>query len=244
MGLLTGKVALVTGASSGMGAADARRMVEEGALVMLADIDAEGAKVAAEMGAERAAFIHLDVRSNENWAKVVAHTVSHFGKLDILVNNAAILRLGTLAETTDEIFDAIFEVNQRGTFNGMRAVLPEFRKLGGGCIINISSTTGMRAVPGMWAYGTSKWAIRGMSRAAALELASENIRVNCICPGSIDTPMLKVLPDEVKAVVGSYVPAGRLGTAEEVANIVCFIASDQARYVTGAEIGVDGAASA
>jgi len=244
MALLTDKVVMITGAAKGMGAATARRMAQEGARVILADIDEGAESVASEIGCERAKFVRLDVRSPTEWDRAIDQAIATFGKLDVLVNNAGILRLATLAETTDEIFQAIFEVNQRGTFNGMRAVLPTFRKAGKGCIINLSSPTGMRAVPGMWAYGTSKWAIRGMTRAAALELAKENIRVNCVCPGSIDTPMLDMLPDEVKAVVASYVPVGRLGTAEEVANVTCFVASDQAAYMTGSEICVDGAATA
>ncbi len=154
------------------------------------------------------------------------------------------VRLASFDQTTDDIFDTIFNVNQRGTFNGMRAVLPELRKAGGGCIVNINSTSGLRAVPGMWAYGSSKWAVRGMSRHAAIELAPENIRVNCVFPGTIDTPMLGALPPEAKAGLATMVPIGRLGTPEEITNVVCFLASDQACYVTGAEIGVDGAMGA
>ncbi|WP_420466003.1 SDR family NAD(P)-dependent oxidoreductase [Panacagrimonas sp.] len=243
MGLLTGKVAIVTGAASGQGAAEARRMVEEGACVTLADVQS-GSALAAELGAERAQFLALDVRSCENWTRVVEQTLARFGRLDILVNNAAVFHLATFEQTTDEIFDSIFEVNQRGAFYGMRAVLPALRQAGGGCILNISSTSGLRAVPGMWAYGSSKWAIRGMSRHAALELAPHNIRVNCVFPGTIDTPMLGALPQEARAGLAPLVPIGRLGTPEEVANVVCFLASDQARYVTGAEIGVDGAMGA
>lgn len=243
MGLLTGKVAIVTGAASGQGAAEARRMVEEGACVTLADVQS-GSALASELGAERAQFLALDVRSCENWTRVVEQTLVRFGRLDILVNNAAVFHLATFEQTTDEIFDSIFEVNQRGAFYGMRAVLPALRQAGGGCILNISSTSGLRAVPGMWAYGSSKWAIRGMSRHAALELAPHNIRVNCVFPGTIDTPMLGALPQEARAGLATLVPIGRLGTPEEVANVVCFLASDQARYVTGAEIGVDGAMGA
>lgn len=243
MGLLTGKVAIVTGAASGQGAAEARRMAEEGACVTLADVQS-GSALAAELGAERAQFLALDVRSCENWTRVVEQTLARFGRLDILVNNAAVFHLATFEQTTDEIFDSIFEVNQRGAFYGMRAVLPALRQAGGGCILNISSTCGLRAVPGMWAYGSSKWAIRGMSRHAALELAPHNIRVNCVFPGTIDTPMLGALPQEARAGLATLVPIGRLGTPEEVANVVCFLASDQARYVTGAEIGVDGAMGA
>jgi 3alpha(or 20beta)-hydroxysteroid dehydrogenase len=184
------------------------------------------------------------VRSKENWDAVVAAAVSRFGKLDVLVNNAAVFKLATFEQTTDEMFEQIMAVNLRGTFNGMRAVLPAMRKAGGGCILNISSTSGQRAVKGMWAYGSSKWAIRGMSRHAALELAAENIRVNSVLPGTVDTPMLGVLPQEVKDSLATLVPMGRLGTPEEIANVVCFLASDQASYLTGAEIGVDGAMGA
>lgn len=244
MGLLDGKVAIITGAASGQGAAEARKMAQEGARVIVADLDSKGQAVADAIGAEHAQFLKLDVSKRDEWDSVVAATIARFGRIDVLVNNAGLFRLAPFDQTTDEIFNAIFEVNQRGPFNGMRAVLPEFRKNGGGCIINISSTSGLRAVPGMWAYGSSKWAIRGMTRHAALELAPENIRVNCLFPGTIDTPMLGALPDEAKAGLAAMVPIGRLGTPEEIANVVCFLASDQARYVTGAEIGVDGAMGA
>ena len=241
MGMLDGKVAIITGAASGQGAAEARRMAEEGARVVVADVSEEGREVAASIGAKLARFEVLDVRSRQAWDGVVARTLEHFKRVDILVNNAAVFRLATFEQTTDEIFDAINEVNQRGVFNGMRAVLPWMKEAGGGSIINISSTSGLRGLQNMWAYGTSKWAIRGMTRHAALELAPQNIRVNCVFPGTIDTPMLSVLPAEQKAMLATLVPIGRLGTPEEVANVVCFLASDQARYVTGSEIGVDGA---
>lgn len=244
MGMLTGKVALITGAASGQGAAEARKMAAEGACVVVADVDPKGAEVAASIGSEHAVFETLDVTRAEDWTRVVTATVRRFGRLDILVNNAAVFRLASFEHTDDETFDLIYRVNQRGAFYGMRAVLPELRKQGGGCILNIGSTSGLRAVPGMWAYGSSKWAIRGMTRHAAVELAPENIRVNCVFPGTIDTPMLGALPAQAKAGLATMVPIGRLGTPEEVAEVVCFLASDAARYVTGAEIAVDGAMGA
>lgn len=244
MGILDGKVALITGAASGQGAAEARAFAVAGGRVVVTDVDPGGERVAADIGSDRAVFQQLDVRSAEAWRAAVDAAFDRFGRLDTLVNNAGLFRLASFEETTDDIFDSTFEVNQRGAFNGMRAVLPHMKAAGQGCIINISSTSGLRAVPGMWAYGSSKWAIRGMSRHAALELAPHNIRVNCLFPGTIDTPMLDALPEETKKALASMVPFGRLGTSEEIAHTVCFLASDGASYITGAEIGVDGAMGA
>jgi 3alpha(or 20beta)-hydroxysteroid dehydrogenase len=245
MALLKGKTALITGAASGQGAAEARKLAAEGARVVVADVDdTRGAEVAAGIGAEHCVYERLDVSSAEDWSRVVAATVKRFGSLDILVNNAAVFRLASLEQTDDATFDLIYRVNQRGAFYGMRAVLPQMHKQGGGCILNIGSTSGLRAVPNMWAYGSSKWAIRGMTRHAAVELAPKNIRVNCVFPGTIDTPMLGALPAEAKAGLATMVPIGRLGTPEEIAEAVCFLASDAARYITGAEIAVDGAMGA
>ena len=244
MGRLEGKVVIVTGAASGQGAAEVQRMAAEGARVVVADVDARGAEVAASIGSDRAVFERLDVASADDWTRVVSATVEREGRIDVLVNNAAVFRLARFDQTDEALFDQVMRVNQRGTFLGMRAVLPAMRAAGGGSIINIGSTSGLRAVPGMWAYGSSKWAIRGMTRHAALELAAENIRVNCVFPGTIDTPMLAALPDQARAALAPMVPMGRLGTPEEVANLVCFLASDEARYVTGGEFAVDGAMGA
>lgn len=244
MGMLDGKVVVVTGAASGQGAAEARRMAAEGARVVVADVDPRGAEIAAGIGSEQAVFEALDVAQSGDWTRVVAATAKRYGRIDVLVNNAAVFRLARFDQTDEALFDLVMRVNQRGTFLGMRAVLPELRKAGGGSIINIGSTSGLRAVPQMWAYGSSKWAIRGMTRHAALELAGENIRVNCVFPGTIDTPMLGALPAEARAALAPMVPMGRLGTPEEVAGMVCFLASDEARYITGAEFAVDGAMGA
>ena len=193
MGSLDGKVAIVTGAARGQGEAEARLFVTEGARVMLTDVAPEGAAIAEALG-DRALFSQHDVGSAADWKRVVESTVHHFGRLDVLVNNAAIYRMRSLLDTTDEELDEITRVNQRGTFLGMRTATPAMRAAGGGAIINISSAAGLKGVPNMIAYATTKWAVRGMTKCAALELAADHIRVNSVHPGVIDTPMLETQP--------------------------------------------------
>ena len=241
MGTLDGKVAIITGAARGQGEAEARLFVAQGAKVMLTDVMPEGKAVAEGLG-DLAAFSQHDVGNSADWERVVRATTQRFGRLDILINNAAIYKLRTLLETTDAEFDEITRVNQRGPFLGMRAVAPAMKASGGGSIINISSGAGLRGVRNMIAYATSKWGLRGMSKCAALELAADHIRVNSIHPGVIETPMLSGNPDALNQAMVRATPMGRIGKPEDIAQMALYLASDAASFVTGAEFAVDGGA--
>ena len=236
---LDGKVAIITGAARGQGANEARRFVAEGARVMLTDLNPEGAKVAAELG-EAAAFLHHDVGDPAAWATVVEATVTRFGKLDILVNNAGVFQPAAIVDTTPETFDLHYRVNTLGVFLGIRAAIPAIAAGGGGSIVNISSIAGIRGWPGMIAYGATKWAARGLTQCAARELAPQRIRVNSIHPGLVDTPMLDDHDPEALKAFAAAVPFGRMGTVDDVAEMVIFLASDLSGYMTGAEIVIDG----
>jgi len=238
-----GRVAIVTGAASprGQGAAHARLLLREGATVVLTDVvDDEGERTAAGLG-DRAAYRHLDVTSEEGWADVVAWTLDRHGSVDVLVNNAGIWLARPLDETSLADYRRVVDVNQVGPFLGMRAVVPSMKRAGSGAIVNVSSLAGLRGAQVSSAYAASKWAVRGMSRQAAAELAPFGIRVNAVFPGFVDTEMIDAGHDEI----AQRVPlGGRLAAPEEVAEAVVFLASDAARYVTGAELVVDGAVTA
>jgi len=244
-GRLAGRVALISGAARGQGAAEARLFVAEGAAVVLGDVlDAPGEAVAAEIG-DRAAYVHLDVTREDSWRAAVDVARARYGRLDVLVNNAGILRAGPAETLPLEDFEAVVRVNQVGCFLGMKAVIPAMRDAGGGSIVNISSTAGITGRPGVVAYVASKWAITGMTKSAALELGHLGIRVNSVHPGAIDTPMIAGPAFEADRV--AYVaklPIQRLGVPEDVAALVLFLASDESTYCTGAEFVVDGGATA
>ena len=242
MGTLDGKVAIITGAARGQGEAEARLFVAEGARVMLTDVLPEGDAVAKSLG-DLAAFSKHDVSSANDWTRVVNATKDKFGRLDVLVNNAAIYRMRSLLETTDEDFDEITRINQRGPFLGMRTAAPVMRASGGGSIINISSGAGLKGVRNMIAYATSKWAVRGMTKCAALELAAHGIRVNSVHPGVIETPMLKGNPDALNQAMVRATPIARIGQPDDIARMVMYLASDAASFITGAEFTVDGGAT-
>lgn len=239
---LAGKVALITGAARGQGAAEARLFVEQGSRVVIADLlDEEGARLADELG-EAAIYQHLDVTSAEQWAAAVQAAEARFGRLDVLLNNAGILLLAPLEDCSLESYRKVIEVNQVGCWLGMKSVLPALKRAGGGAIVNVSSTAGMEGVAGGSAYVASKFAVRGMTKAAALELGRYGIRVNSIHPGGIDTVMAR--PPEMEgfdpASIYRGLPIPRIGRPDEVARMALFLASDESSYCTGAEFIVDG----
>ncbi len=243
-GRLEGKVAIVTGAARGQGEAEAHRFVAEGASVLLTDVlDAEGAAAAEAIGAG-AAYRHLDVSSEEEWTAAVADAEERFGPVSILVNNAGILDFASVEHQDIDKFRRVIEVNLIGTLIGMKAVTPSMRRAGGGSIINISSNGGIWGLPSLGAYVSSKWAVRGLSKTAALDLGKRGIRVNSLHPGGIDTPMTNFGDESAESGFARSLPIPRMGHVDEVANVVTFLASDEASYVTGAEWSVDGGATA
>jgi 3alpha(or 20beta)-hydroxysteroid dehydrogenase len=238
-GELAGKVAIITGGGQGMGAAAVRLFAAQGASVVLTDIDDSAAAVAQETDGE-VAFIKHDVTDQAGWSKVVEETKARFGRLDILVNNAGLFQPGTLQDTKAETMDLFYRVNQLGVFLGMQAVVEPMTAAGGGTIVNMSSCVGLRGVPGQFAYSASKWAVRGMTKCAALDLAPQRIRVNSIHPGPIETRMMDPFNEEQRAAVREMIPFKRYGKPTEVADLMLFLASDRSSYITGAEVNIDG----
>ena len=246
MGILEGKIAIITGSARGQGEAAARRFVEEGARVVIADvIDDLGKQLAEELG-PAAEYRHLDVSSEQDWDTVVGEVMQAHGRLDVLVNNAGILHFSALADTALADFERLVRVNQVGTFLGMRAAA---RVMGrGGSIINLSSVEGIAGMPYVVAYTSTKFAIRGMTKVAALELGPKGIRVNSVHPGMIDTKMVQQalggdavdLSQLDLSPVTNKLPLGRVGRPEEIAELVLFLASDRSSYSTGSEFVADG----
>lgn len=243
MTALANKVAIITGAASGQGEAEALLFAEQGCKVVLTDIDKRGQAVANRIGSA-SIFVEHDVGNEESWRNVIGQARLKFGGIDILVNNAGTYSAAPLQETEPAEFDRLYRVNQRGPFLGMAAVVEPMRLRGGGVIINVSSVGGLRGFAGEFGYGASKWAVRGMTRYAAIDLAPLGIRVNSVLPGPIDTPMVKNVSPEDKALWANSVPMGRFGQPSEIAQVVAFLASNQAGYITGAEIAVDGGMAA
>jgi len=240
---LKGKVAIITGAAQGMGAAHAKLFVEQGAKVVLTDLNEEkGHAFAAELG-ENALFVKQNVANEADWATVVATAEEKFGPVNVLVNNAGITMAKAMMDTTVEEYRRIVEINQVSVFLGMKAVTPSMQKAGGGSIVNVSSMNGL--VAGAIGYTDTKFAVRGMTKAAAMEVAPFNIRVNSVHPGVIATPM--VVQEDTKAAVEAFakhIPMGRVAQPEEVSNMVLFLASDESSYSTGSEFVIDGGMTA
>ncbi len=239
MGRVDGKVALISGGAQGMGAEDARALVAEGAKVVIGDIlDDKGEALAEEINSstpDSARYVHLDVTQADHWEAAVATAVDDFGTLNVLVNNAGTVALGLIGQFDMAKFRKVIDVNLIGTFLGMQASVEAMKAAGGGSIINVSSIEGLRGAVMVHPYVASKWAVRGMTKSAALELGAHQIRVNSIHPGFIRTPMTKHFPDNMLKI-----PLGRPGQPDEVATFVVFLASDESRYSTGAEFVVDG----
>jgi NAD(P)-dependent dehydrogenase (short-subunit alcohol dehydrogenase family) len=240
---LANKVAIITGAASGMGAATARRFAKEGAKVVIADqLEDDGKKVAAEIG-ENAVFVPLNVTDEAGWTKIVADTVARFGRLDILVNNAGISgsAVNDLLETG--IWERVMAVNSTGTFLGIAAAVTQMRKNGGGSIVNLSSISGVVGQTMVhMSYNASKGAVRTMTKATAVQFGADKIRCNSVHPG-VMPPMRTsgaTADPTVRAKMLRSIPLGRAGEVDEVANAVLFLASDEASYITGAELYVDG----
>jgi 3alpha(or 20beta)-hydroxysteroid dehydrogenase len=243
MARLAGKVALITGGARGQGAAEGRLFSGEGATTVLADVlDEDGERTAGELGAD---YVHLDVSSEAEWDKVIAGVVDRYGRLDVLVNNAGILRGSQLVNQTLDEWNLVMAVNQTGVFLGMRAGARAMIAAGnGGSIVNISSLAGLEGVFGSTAYSATKWAVRGMTKVAAKELGRYGIRVNSVHPGLIATDMTASFPafssDEKRERAEKAIPLRRIGVPEDIGNMVLFLASEEASYCTGQEFVVDG----
>ncbi|MBD7937386.1 MULTISPECIES: glucose 1-dehydrogenase [Cytobacillus] len=243
MARLEGKIAIITGAAQGMGAAHARLFIEEGAKVVITDLNTEkGEAVAKELG-ENALFVKQNVTTEQDWATVVAKAEEVFGPVNVLVNNAGITMSKSLLETTEEEYRRIVDINQVSVFLGMKAVIPSMQKAEGGSIVNISSMNGI--VAGAVGYTDTKFAVRGITKAAAMECSHYGIRVNSVHPGVIETPM--IVQEDTKAQVeefAKHIPLKRMAKPEEVSNLVLYLASDESSYSTGSEFIVDGGLTA
>jgi 3alpha(or 20beta)-hydroxysteroid dehydrogenase len=237
---LAGRTIVVTGGARGMGAAHATRIVDEGGRVVLTDVrDDLGEELASRLGSA-ARYVHADVTSPDDWTLVIEMAGASFGAPNGLINNAAILESGTVETTTLEQYERVTAVLQTSVFLGMRAVIPGMKRHGGGSIVNISATGGLVGFRNIFAYLAAKWAVRGMSKAAALELAPYGIRVNSIHPGEIATPM--VFDNEDGGIIPAFdaIPLGRYGEPPEVAALAAFLLSEDSAYITGAEHIIDG----
>lgn len=242
VGRLEGKVAIVTGAAQGMGEATARLFVAEGARVVLADVlEDKGRAVAKDLG-DAASFVALDVRDEAGWQAVVNEAVSRFGKLDILVNNAAVVHMSAIADISADDIDRVLGINVKGVILGAKYAAPIMQKNGKGVIVNISSLDGLRGCNGLTAYTASKWAVRGLTKSLAFELGPVGIRVNSVHPGGVNTPMGNPMGATGDELQKDYrrVPLQRIGEPEEIARATLFVASDEASYISAAEIAVDG----
>jgi len=241
MSRLDGKVAVITGAAGGMGESHARSFVKEGAKVVIADLDSEnGKKLADELG-DQAVFIDLDVTDEDNWKHLVEETENQFGPINVLVNNAGIVASNSIADTSYEDYQKTIKINQDGVFLAMKHVYSSMKKAEIGSIVNISSVNGLVGGVNNSAYITSKFAVRGLTKAGAAEFAKDNIRVNSVHPGTIKTAMTEQedVQDIIEAALKN-VPMDRLAEPEEITNLVLYLASDESSYSTGSEFIADG----
>ena len=235
MGRVDGKVALISGGARNIGGASARMLVAEGAQVVIGDLlDEDGTALAKELG-DAARYVHLDVTSDDDWRSAVELTISEFGRLDVLFNNAGIFNGGQLQRYEEKLWQEMLDVNLTGAFLGMRAAADAMIAAGGGSIINTSSIEGLRGTPWAHGYVASKWGLRGLTKSVALELAPHGIRVNSLHPGRISTPATDAMPDDLIPI-----PLGRPGKPDEVATFVVFLASDESSFATGSEFVMDG----
>jgi len=242
MGRVSGKIALVTGAARGMGAIFAKVLIEQGAKVVLTDVlEVEGEATARALG-ENARFHRMDVTKELEWQEAIKFTEASFGPVSVLINNAGIAKFGPIESIEEKDYRAVIDVNQISVFLGMKTVFPSMKRAGIGSIVNISSTAGMVSAVGTLAYTASKFAVRGMTKCAALEFAARNIRVNSVHPGVIRTTLSVPEADNeaLLAAISAQTPVGRIGEPEEVASVVLLLASDESLYTTGAEFIVDG----
>ena len=243
MARLDGKVAIITGAARGMGFSHAERFVEEGASVVIADVLADEAKVAADKLGPQARAAAIDVRRERDWARLVEFTKAEFGPPTVLVNNAGIVARAPFLQTSEADYRRVIDVNQVGVFLGMKAVAPAMLEAGGGSIVNITSVEGLIGSPRVLAYAASKHAVVGMTKVAALELATLGVRVNGVAPGGVDTPMIDAVRDtglDPEELLSATTPMGRIARPEEITAVVLFLASDESSYCTGATFNVDG----
>ncbi len=242
MGRLDNKVAVITGAASGMGRATALRFAREGAAVVAADLNSQGGElVVSEIAAAggRAVFQRTDVTSEGDIAALIERAVRDYGRLDITYNNAGVLgALGPIEEIKAEYWDRTLAVLARSVFFGIKHSVKPMRAGGGGSIISTSSLAGLRGVSGLAAYSAAKFAVVSLTQTAASELGKDKIRVNCICPGGVDTPLIAKAGRPQQAALG--IPLSRLGTPEDIADLVLFLAGDDSRYITGAAMVIDG----
>jgi len=242
MGRLSGKVAIITGAAQGMGEATARLFASEGAKLALGDVNTDKGEAVAKDISGDTFFQKLDVSSDEDWGAIVGATRDKFGSVDVLVNNAGLVHFTPIEMLQSDDFHRILSVNTLGPILGTKHVTPVMKEQGVGSIINISSVDGLRGSNGLTCYTASKWALRGITKCHAYELGTSGIRVNSIHPGGVDTPMGNSAgrPKEEVNQVFRRLPLGRIGDPNEIANASLFLASDEASYITGAELAVDG----
>jgi NAD(P)-dependent dehydrogenase (short-subunit alcohol dehydrogenase family) len=245
---LVGRIALVTGAATGIGRATAERLAREGAAV-IAGVADEAQRVQVATATTARDSLVLDVRSAADWERAVAYALDMHGGLDILVNNAGIHRPGTALDTTAELWEEVMAVNLWGSFLGCKIAIPAMQRRGGGAIVNLSSINAITGVPGAIAYSVSKGGILTLTQALAIEHVDDNIRVNCVCPGPVETPIVGVIldrypdPKAAREAMAARQPMGRIAAPEEIAAVIAFLASADASFMTGLAVPVDGGRS-